>query len=93
MLADATRPSCWDGIVDPEADYSSHVTYPIDSENGHICSPDFPNKFMTVQFETNFDVGEFPFNGPGEVSWVLANGDTTGVSFISLHSLTHRYWL
>jgi hypothetical protein len=34
---------------------------------------------MTVQFETNFAVGPFPFNGQKE-TWALANGDTTGVS-------------
>ena len=33
---------------------------------------------MTVQFETNFDVGPFGYHGDG--TWVLANGDTTGVS-------------
>lgn len=45
---------------------------------------------MTVQFETNFAVGNFPFNGPGEVTWVLANGDSSGVSpSPSLHPARH----
>ena len=74
------RPSCWDGLVASDGDYSSHVSYPVDAVNGHICSSAFPNKFMTVRFETNFAVGDFPFNGPGEVTWVLANGDASGVS-------------
>lgn len=26
-----------------------------------------------------YDVGSFPFNGNGSITWVLANGDTTGL--------------
>lgn len=39
----------------------------------------FPKKFVTIQFETTFEVQSFPFNGEGEITWVLANGDTSGV--------------
>jgi hypothetical protein len=28
-----------------------------------------------------FNVGDFPFNGPNEITWALANGDTTGYGF------------
>jgi hypothetical protein len=72
------RPSCWDGTVAADGDYTEHVTYPTDAPNGNICPRAYPNKFMTVQFETNFAVGGFPYDGDG--TWVLANGDTTGVS-------------
>jgi hypothetical protein len=72
------RPSCWDGTVATDGDYSTHVAYPTDAPNGHICPSDYPKKFMTVQFETNFAVGPFGYDGNG--TWVLANGDTTGVS-------------
>lgn len=75
-----SRPSCWDGIEAADGNYSPHVRYPTDAPNGHICPPDFPKKLMTVQFETNFAVGDLPFHGEEEVTWVLANGDTTGVS-------------
>ncbi len=40
----------------------------------------FPNKFIAVQFETTFATGDYPFNGSGNITWVLSNGDTTGVS-------------
>ena len=72
------RPSCWDGIEVADGDYTAHVQYPIDAPNGHVCPLDYPRKLMTVQFETNFDVGPFGYHGNG--TWVLANGDTTGVS-------------
>lgn len=66
-----------------DGNYTAHVAYPTDAPNGHICPADHPLKFMTVQFETNFDVGPFGYNG--NETWVLANGDTTGVSLYVMH--------
>ncbi|WWC68936.1 uncharacterized protein I206_102872 [Kwoniella pini CBS 10737] len=71
-------PSCWDGVYADDADYSTHVTYPSDGTNGNKCPTDFPKKFITLQFETVFATYKFPFNGAGKVTWVLANGDTSG---------------
>ncbi|WVR04101.1 hypothetical protein IAU60_001100 [Kwoniella sp. DSM 27419] len=71
-------PSCWDGVYAEDADYSSHVVYPTDGTNGHKCPKDFPKKFITIQFETVFATYKFPFNGAGQITWVLANGDTSG---------------
>ncbi|WWC87576.1 uncharacterized protein L201_002466 [Kwoniella dendrophila CBS 6074] len=71
-------PSCWDGVYADNADYTSHVAYPVDGTNGNKCPDAFPKKFITLQFETVFAVQKFPFNGAGKVTWVLANGDTSG---------------
>lgn len=43
------------------------------------CSLEFPKKFITIQFETVFAVYDFPYNGDNQITWVLANGDTSGV--------------
>ncbi|KAK4690024.1 hypothetical protein P7C73_g77, partial [Tremellales sp. Uapishka_1] len=71
-------PSCWDGVYADDADYSTHVAYPTDGSNGYHCPAAFPKKFITVQFETVFQVYNYPFNGAGEINWVLANGDSSG---------------
>ncbi|OWZ26639.1 hypothetical protein C356_06876 [Cryptococcus neoformans c45] len=71
-------PSCWDGVYAEDGDYSTHVAYPTDDTNGYYCPPDFPKKFITVQFETVFAVYDFPYNGNDKITWVLSNGDTSG---------------
>lgn len=42
-------------------------------------SLEFPKKFITIQFETVFAVYDFPYNGDNQITWVLGNGDTSGV--------------
>ncbi|ODO08406.1 hypothetical protein L198_00135 [Cryptococcus wingfieldii CBS 7118] len=71
-------PSCWDGVYADDGDYTDHVTYPTDDTNGYYCPSDFPKKFITLQFETVFAVYDFPYNGNNNITWLLANGDTTG---------------
>ncbi|WRT65391.1 uncharacterized protein IL334_002334 [Kwoniella shivajii] len=71
-------PSCWDGFYATDGDYTNHVAYPTDGTNGNVCPKAFPKKFITLQFETVFATYKFPFNGAGKVTWVLANGDTSG---------------
>ncbi|WVQ83503.1 hypothetical protein IAT38_005644 [Cryptococcus sp. DSM 104549] len=71
-------PSCWDGVYAEDGDYSTHVSYPTDNTNGYHCPDAFPKKFITLQFETVFAVYDFPYNGDDEITWVLANGDTSG---------------
>ncbi|WVQ63031.1 uncharacterized protein L199_001182 [Kwoniella botswanensis] len=71
-------PSCWDGVYADDADYSSHVAYPEDGTNGYTCPSAFPKKFITLQFETVFATYKFPFNGAGNITWVMSNGDTSG---------------
>jgi hypothetical protein len=52
--------------------------YPTDGPNGYTCPSSYPKKFITIQFETVFAVYRYPFNGENDITWVLANGDTTG---------------
>jgi hypothetical protein len=78
MITLKISPSCWDGVYASDGDYSTHVTYPSDGTNGYQCPTAFPKKFITIQFETVFAVYDFPFNGVNSITWVLANGDTSG---------------
>jgi hypothetical protein len=78
MITLKISPSCWDGVYASDGDYSTHVTYPSDGTNGYQCPTAVPKKFITIQFETVFAVYDFPFNGVNSITWVLANGDTSG---------------
>lgn len=59
-------------------DYTKHVAVPLDGINGYFCPPQFPKKFITLRFETTFATNQYPYQGKGK-TWVLANGDTTGL--------------
>lgn len=48
------------------------------------CGLEFPKKFITIQFETVFAVYDFPYNGDNQITWVLGNGDTSGVRPVTL---------
>ncbi|KAG8970892.1 hypothetical protein FRC05_011660 [Tulasnella sp. 425] len=80
LRAQIVFPSCWDGQNYDSADHMSHMAYPIDGhpDSGN-CPSTHPVRLVTLFYEQVFDVGSFPYNGPG--SWVLSNGDDTGYGF------------
>ena len=43
------------------------------------CPASHPVHLITLFQEFVYDVAKFPFNGNGTVTWVFANGDTTGL--------------
>ncbi|KAG8905538.1 hypothetical protein FRC00_013187, partial [Tulasnella sp. 408] len=80
LRAQIVFPSCWDGKNYDSADHMSHMAYPIDGnpDSGN-CPSTHPVRLVTLFYEQVFDVGSFPYNGPG--TWVLSNGDDTGYGF------------
>ena len=57
------------------------MAYPVDNFQGGNCPATHPVHLVSLFYEFIFNVGDFPFNPAGTPTWVLANGDTTGLGF------------
>ncbi|KAI0765890.1 hypothetical protein BD413DRAFT_637146 [Trametes elegans] len=64
--------SCPDGMR-----AQSHMAYPIQNYNSGDCPDSHPVHLVSLFYEMLVSVDQFPYWGAG--SWVLANGDTTGL--------------
>ncbi|KAL7414958.1 hypothetical protein BDY24DRAFT_278794 [Mrakia frigida] len=74
-------PACWDGVNLDSPNHSSHMAYPLDNPQGGNCPSTHPVHLVSLFYEFVWSVGDFPFNAVGTPTWVLANGDTTGLGF------------
>jgi hypothetical protein len=77
-------PSCWDGknLDGINHDKKSHVAYPSEVMTGN-CPSGFETRLVSMFFETIWNTYEF-VGQDGE--FVIANGDTTGMTLPPLHS-------
>ncbi|TCD61199.1 hypothetical protein EIP91_008787 [Steccherinum ochraceum] len=79
MRAQIFFPACWDGKNLDSADHKSHMAYPIDAYNNGKCPDTHPVHIISIFYEMIVSTDQFDYHGPG--TWVLANGDTTGLGF------------
>ncbi|TFK82488.1 WSC-domain-containing protein [Polyporus arcularius HHB13444] len=77
LRAQVFFPSCWDGVNLDAPDHQSHMAYPIQNFNDGDCPDTHPVHLVSLFYEMITSVDKFDYWGPG--TWVLANGDTTGL--------------
>ncbi|KAK5308817.1 hypothetical protein LTR70_010789, partial [Exophiala xenobiotica] len=70
-------PSCWDGLHRDSSDHRSHVAFPSLVQDG-VCPDGYPWRLPTLLYEVSWQTTVFA-NHSG--SFVLANGDPTGLSY------------
>ena len=71
----------WNGKDLDSPNHQDHMAYPVDNFQGGNCPATHPVHLVSLFYEFIFNVGDFPFNPAGTPTWVLANGDTTGLGF------------
>ncbi|TCD62163.1 hypothetical protein EIP91_007269 [Steccherinum ochraceum] len=79
LRAQVFFPACWDGKNLDSPDHKSHMSYPIDAYNNGECPSTHPVHIISIFYEMFVSVDQYDYHGPG--TWVLANGDTTGLGF------------
>jgi len=79
MRAQVFFPSCWDGQNLDSADHKSHMSYPVENYNNGHCPPSHPVHIISIFYEMIVSTDQFDYHGAG--TWVLSNGDTTGLGF------------
>jgi len=72
-------PQCWNGKDLDSPDHQSHVSYPINQDNGGNCPPEFPVRLLGLFFEAFYSVDSFPEQS--YQPFVLSCGDSTGYGF------------
>ncbi|THH32096.1 hypothetical protein EUX98_g2099 [Antrodiella citrinella] len=79
MRAQVFFPSCWDGQNLDSTDHTSHMAYPVENYNDGHCPPTHPVHIISIFYEMLVSVDQYDYHGDG--TWVLSNGDTTGLGF------------
>jgi hypothetical protein len=82
LRLEAYFPSCWDGKNLDSPDHKSHMAYPLSTPDSGYCPPSHPVKTILLFNEYLYDVVKFDFVA-GKDSWILAQGDVTGLGFHS----------
>jgi len=71
-------PMCWDGVNIDSPNHMSHVAYPDSRPDGGNCPSTHPVRVMSIFFEADYSMTDFPVNADGGQDLVLACGDSTG---------------